>query len=134
MIVIDASAIAKYVLREENWEQVRDYLVAEPRSLDLALAEVANAIWKHQVIYRKISSREASLLNEALRKLGADVMVLESFVGYLRGATEIAVKEKLTIYDALYLVQAQKYGQFVTSDEPQRKIAVKLGLDVMYID
>ena len=133
MTVIDASAIAKYILREENWEQVRDYLVAEPRSLDLALAEVANAIWKHQVIYRKISSRETVLLNDALQKLGADVLVLESFAGYLRGATEIAMTEKLTIYDALYIVQAQKYDHFVTSDEPQRKIAVKLGLDVAYI-
>jgi predicted nucleic acid-binding protein len=134
VIVIDASAIAKYLLREAHWEQVRDYLVAEPRSLDLVLAEVANAIWNHHVIYRKISDREASLLYEALQKLGVDVLVLESFAGYLRGATEIAVKEKLTIYDALYVVQAQKYGHFVTSDEPQRKIAVKLGLDIMFIE
>lgn len=134
MTVIDASAIAKYVLREENWEQVRDYLAVEPRSLDLALAEVANAIWKHQVIYRKISGREASLLHEALQKLGVDVLVLESFAGYLRGATEIAVKEKLTVYDALYIAQAQQYGHFVTSDEPQRKIAMKLGLDVVFIE
>ena len=87
-------------------EQVRDYLTAEPCSLDLALAEVSNAIWKHQVIYRKISSSEATLLFEPLQKLGADVLILKSFVGYLRDATEIAVKEKLTIYDALYIVQA----------------------------
>jgi predicted nucleic acid-binding protein len=134
VIVIDASAIAKYVLREGHWEQVRDHLKPEPCSLDLALAEVANAIWKHQVIYGRISSREATLLFEALQKLGADVLVLESFEGYLRGATEIAVKEKLTIYDALYIVQAQKYGHFVTSDDLQRKIAVKLGLDVVFIE
>jgi predicted nucleic acid-binding protein len=134
VIVIDASAIAKYVLREAYWEQVRDYLAAEPCSQDLALAEVANAIWKHQVIYGRISSREATLLYEALQKLGADVLVLESFVGYLRGAMEIAMKEKLTIYDALYIVQAQKYGHFVTSDDLQRKIAVKLGLDVVFIE
>ncbi|MCK4734608.1 MAG: type II toxin-antitoxin system VapC family toxin [Methanophagales archaeon] len=134
MIVIDASAIAKYVLKEEHWEQVRDYLTAEPRSLDLALAEVSNAIWKHQVIYRKISSSEATVLFKVLQKLGADVLILESFAGYLRGATEIAVKEKLTIYDALYIVQAQRYGHFVTSDDFQRKIAVKLGLDVVFIE
>jgi len=54
VIVIDASAITKYVLKEEHWEQVRNYLTAEPCSLDLALAEVSNAIWKHQVIYRKM--------------------------------------------------------------------------------
>lgn len=134
MIVIDASAIAKYVLKEEHWEQVRDYLTAEPRSLDLALAEVSNAIWKHQVIYRKISSSEATVIFKVLQKLGADVLILESFAGYLRGATEIAVKEKLTIYDALYIVQAQRYGHFVTSDDFQRKIAVKLGLDVVFIE
>lgn len=134
MIVIDASAIAKYVLKEEHGEQVRDYLTAEPRSLDLALAEVSNAIWKHQVIYRKISSSEATVLFKVLQKLGADVLILESFAGYLRGATEIAVKEKLTIYDALYIVQAQRYGHFVTSDDFQRKIAAKLGLDVVFIE
>lgn len=134
MTVIDASAIAKYVLKEEHWEQVRDYLTAEPRSLDLALAEVSNAIWKHQVIYRKISSSEATVIFKVLQKLGADVLILESFAGYLRGATEIAVKEKLTIYDALYIVQAQRYGHFVTSDDFQRKIAVKLGLDVVFIE
>jgi predicted nucleic acid-binding protein len=62
VIVIDASAIAKYVLREEHWEQVRDYLTAEPRPLDMVVAEVTNAIWKHQVIYRKISSSEAACI------------------------------------------------------------------------
>jgi predicted nucleic acid-binding protein len=133
VIVIDASAIAKYVLREAQWEQVRDYLAAEPCSLDLALAEVSNAIWKHQVIYRRISSREASLLYEALQKLKADVMILESLEGYLTEALDIGVTEKLTIYDALYLAQAKKYGHFVTSDELQRKVAVKLGLDVVFI-
>ena len=78
------------------------------------------------------TSSEATLLFKALQKLGADVLILESFAGYLRGATEIAVKE--TIYDALYIVQAQKYGHFVTSDDLQRKIAVKLGLEVVFIE
>lgn len=134
MRVIDASAIAKYVLRDEHWELVRDQLATEPCSLDLALAEVANAIWKHQVIYGRISAREASLFYEALRKLGADVLVLEPFAGYLTAAIELGIKEKLSIYDALYLVQAQKYGSIVTSDEPQRTIAVNLGLEVVFIE
>ena len=134
MIVIDASTIAKYVLREAHWEQVRDYLAGQPCSLDIVLAEVANAIWKHHVFYRKISDREASLLHDALQKMGADVLILESFIGYLRAAAEIAVKEKLSIYDALYLAQAQRYGHFVTSDDTQRKIALKLGLDAVFIE
>jgi predicted nucleic acid-binding protein len=134
VIVIDASAIAKYVLREEHWEQVRDYLTAEPRPLDMVVAEVTNAIWKHQVIYRKISSMKPhALLFQALQKLKLDVLILESFDGYLTDALDIGVKEKLTIYDTLYIAQAKKYGHLVTSDERQRKIAEKLGFDLVYI-
>jgi predicted nucleic acid-binding protein len=61
VIVIDASAIAKYVLREGHWEQVRDHITPEPCSLDLALAGVSNAIWKHQVIYRRMRNYSTSL-------------------------------------------------------------------------
>ncbi len=32
MIVIDASSLAKYILREENWERVRHNLVDGPLS------------------------------------------------------------------------------------------------------
>lgn len=66
MIVIDASSLAKYILREENWELVRKHLAGEPCCLDLALAEVSNTIWKHQV-YGSISGGEASLMIDALK-------------------------------------------------------------------
>lgn len=133
MIVIDASSLAKYILREENWKTVRDHLATEPYSLDLALAEVSNAIWKHHVLYRRISSSEASLMFGALKKLRADVVVFESFEVYLQGALEIASREKIPVYDALYLVQAEKYGNFVTSDEIQREIGKKMGINVEYV-
>ena len=49
MIVVDASALAKYALREEGWEVVAGYLKgARPLySVDHLLKEVANALWKH---------------------------------------------------------------------------------------
>ncbi len=53
VIVIDASSLAKYILREKNWRDVRDHLVDEVFSLNLALAEVSNAVWKHNVLYGK---------------------------------------------------------------------------------
>ncbi len=45
MIVVDASALAKYILREEGWEKVytllaSDYVV----TVDHALKEVLNAV------------------------------------------------------------------------------------------
>lgn len=74
-----------------------------------------------------------ALLFQALQKLKLDVLILESFDGYLTDALDIGVKEKLTIYDTLYIAQAKKYGHLVTSDERQRKIAEKLGFDLVYI-
>lgn len=59
MIVIDASSLTKYILREENWRRVREYLLDDPYSLTLALAEVSNAIWKHHVLYRRISKKRS---------------------------------------------------------------------------
>ena len=117
MIVIDASSIAKYILREENWED-------EPYSLTLALAEVSNAIWKHHVLYKEISYEDAKTMFNALEKL-KDVVIFESFENYLKEAMKISIKEKITIYDALYLAQAKKFSSLLTSDEKQWKVAKK---------
>ncbi|MDN5319817.1 MAG: hypothetical protein PWP49_237 [Thermococcaceae archaeon] len=134
MIVIDASSLAKYILREENWERVRESLLNEPYSLTLALAEVSNAIWKHHVLYKVISNREAEIMIEALKKLKEDVVIFEPFEEYLKDAMEIAVSEKIPVYDALYLAQAKKYGSLLTSDEKQWEIAKKLEIKAEYVE
>jgi len=133
VIVIDASLLAKYVLREENWEMAREYLARESCSVDLALAEVSNAIWKHNVLYGKISSEEASLLFKALNKIREDVVFFEPLEEYLDNGMSIATEERIPIYDALYLAQADRYHELVTSDELQNRIAKKRGIDVEYI-
>lgn len=132
MIVIDASSIAKYILREENWEKVREYLLNEPYSLTLALAEVSNAIWKHHVLYKEITDENAKTMFNALKKL-KDVVIFEPFEKYLEDAMELSIIEKITIYDALYLAQAKKLGNFLTSDEKQWKIAKKMEINVEFI-
>jgi len=134
VIVIDASSLAKYILREENWERVRESLLNEPYSLTLALAEVSNAIWKHHVLYKVISNREAEIMIEALKKLKEDVVIFEPFEEYLKDAMEIAVSEKIPVYDALYLAQAKKYGSLLTSDEKQWEIAKKLEIKAEYVE
>lgn len=134
MIVIDASSLAKYILREENWERVRESLLDEPYSLTLALAEVSNAVWKHHVLYKIISKEEAEIMIEALKKLKEDVVIFEPFEDYLKDAMEIAVSEKIPVYDALYLAQAKKYGSLLTSDEKQWEIAKKLEIKAEYVE
>ena len=134
MRVIDASTIAKYVLREEHWEQVRDQLAAEPCSLDLALAEVATAIWKHQVIYRRISRDAATRMLDALKRLKADVVLFEPSSEYLEATLEIACNARIPVYDAFYFAQARHHvAPLVTSDDRQRLLAMKLRISVDFV-
>ena len=41
---------------------------------------------------------------------------------------------KMPFYDAIYLAQAKKHGELLTSDEKQRRAAEKIGVKVKYID
>ena len=45
-MVVDSSALAKYMLREEGWEDVEKRLERGAVTLDLAVKEVLNALWK----------------------------------------------------------------------------------------
>ncbi|BAA29464.1 type II toxin-antitoxin system VapC family toxin [Pyrococcus horikoshii] len=134
MIVIDASSIAKYILREENWEEVRKYLLDDPHSLTLALAEVSNAIWKHYVLYKVVSAEEVGIMLKALKRLEEDVINFEPFEHYLKDAMSIAINWSIPVYDALYLAQAKRYGKLLTSDKEQWRIAKKLKIKAEYVE
>jgi predicted nucleic acid-binding protein len=130
VIVIDASALAKYILHEEGWEEVSRYVrkMKPLYSIDHVLKEVVNAVWKHTM--KNIILPEIAIqLYSSLEKLAkSQVIVLEDELTYMRRAVEIALRYGITIYDALYIAQAEKYGELLTSDEKQGSIARELGI------
>ena len=134
MRVIDASAIAKYLLREEHWEQVREQLAADPCSLDLAVAEVTNAIWKHHVVYGRISRDAATRMLDALKRLTVDVVLFEPASEYVEATLEFACNARIPVYDAFYFAQARHHvAPLVTSDDRQRLLAMKLRISVEFV-
>jgi predicted nucleic acid-binding protein len=44
--VIDSSSLSKYVNRETNWDRVRELLREGCTTLELAVKEVGNSLWK----------------------------------------------------------------------------------------
>ena len=136
MIVVDASSLVKYVLHEENWKDV-SFFVKERKplySVDHVVKEVGNAVWKHCCLRRVISREKALKLYQSFVKLfQTGVIVAESEEAYLDAALQIALDYGVTFYDSLYLAQAQKYGEFLTSDEEQADIANQLGIKVYLI-
>jgi len=136
VIVIDASSLAKYIIKEEGWTEVEKYLTSEQvYTLDLAIKEVLNVIWKYLVIFRMLP------LNIAMEKYSILMNLIENKIvniddekRYLKEAFNVALKMKLTIYDALYIAQAIKLSaQLLTSDEGQARAAQSLGLKVIFV-
>lgn len=135
MIVIDASALTKYILKEENWLEVSDYLKRGVLSVDYIIKEVGNAIWKHFTL-RKIIDRD--IANNLFRLLfsfiESKVLTLEPETKFLESAFKIAIDNEITLYDAIYLAQAKQCGELLTSDKKQSEVAEALGIKVHFIE
>jgi len=120
--VLDASALAKFVLREEGWREVIRFL-GEAESVDHILKEVANAVWKARG--RGIIGGEDALRKfEALLALVGKNLKLVNESDILPAAFDLALARGVTVYDALYVALAKREDlPLVTSDEVQAEAA-----------
>ncbi|NHV45751.1 MAG: type II toxin-antitoxin system VapC family toxin [Candidatus Verstraetearchaeota archaeon] len=134
VFVIDSSTIAKFLLKEEGWRKVKDIIIEKPYTLDLALKEVANAIWRRTILLGNMNIEKAFVLLDDLLKLKNTLLIVEEQDLYLNQALKIAIENKIPIYDTLFITQAiSKQAVLITSDENQYKIAQKLNVKVLYI-
>jgi predicted nucleic acid-binding protein len=134
VFVIDSSTIAKFLLKEEGWRKVKEIIIEKPYTLDLALKEVANAIWRRTILLGNMNIEKAFVLLDDLLKLKNTLLIVEEQDLYLNQAFRIAIENKIPIYDTLFITQAiSKQAVLITSDENQYKIAQKLNVKVLYI-
>ncbi|MEM4674971.1 MAG: type II toxin-antitoxin system VapC family toxin, partial [Nitrososphaerota archaeon] len=104
MIAIDASSLAKYLLKEKGWTNVRSLLETRSplHSVDLLVKEVSNVLWKHAKVVKAIDEARAQLLFKALMELvKGSVIILEPEINYLERAYTISLAETVSIYDSL---------------------------------
>ena len=137
MIVVDASSLVKYLLKEENWHEVEEHLARERAyTVSHAVKELLNALWRH-VALLKTFSREIAIEKWTLfkRLAESDVIVLKAQEEYLEMALNIALDHGITVYDSLYIACASKLkASLLSSDEEQSKVAEMLGLPVIFIE
>ena len=123
MTVIDASALAKLVLKEDGWKKVTEHLKAGTLSVDHIINEVANAIWK-RFKQGTVPLEKAKIMLKTLKLLQKKTIKIEGELTYMDVATEIAFSQDITIYDSLYIAMAKEKGlKLLTTDEIQAKIA-----------
>ena len=124
MIVIDASALTKFVLKEEGWEEVMSYLKAGTVSIDLVVKEVANAVWRR---FRRggVTSEEVKIILQALWEIVEKAVRVEGELNYIDEAIRITFSRNITVYDSLYIAMAKMKGlNLLTADEAQAKAAM----------
>lgn len=134
MIVIDASALAKFVLKEGGWRDLAEHLKAGTVSADHAIKEVANAVWKR---FKRgaISLRESELMLNALERLVGNSVIIEDESAHMGEAIRIAFSRDIAIYDAIYIAIAKhKDLALLTADERQAEAAKGEGVMVIRID
>jgi len=76
-------------------------------TVDFALAECLNVIWKHTNLLKDLKPEEASLAVEDLAKLYGDLAITQT--KELRDeAMHIAISQNIPVYDALFIAAAEK--------------------------
>jgi len=130
MLVIDASVLAKYVSREEGWREARRLLSSGAYTVELAVKEAANALWKKALR----GEADPAAVPEIAARLYRVVELLDQ-EEVLREAVEIALRRRVTVYDALYIAAAKKHGAVLaTADRRQAEAAMEEGVEVRLLD
>ena len=95
-------------------------------TVDIALAESLNAIWKHTRIHRDLEMEEAESAIQDLTKIYDAMNILETRE-LSNEAAEISLTKGITIYDSLYIAAAMKLkATLYTADQKLCKISKEL--------
>ncbi len=136
MITIDASAIIKLVIKEEDSDIARKLFddiieIGEPiLAPDLILTEAINGIWKHLVLLKDISEAQFDTAINNLILIWNNLSLLRTD-GLLSNAITIAKRQKIAFYDALYVaVSISNDAPFFTFDKPVLDKCTGIGLKV----
>ncbi len=131
MKVIDSSSLSKFLNREDGWEDVSKELEAGCISVELAIKEVGNSLWR-RVQRGEITGNTASkVYNTFLQHLPLRLADQRELYG---DAIMLAISNSITLYDAIFIQLARKLGiALVTSDKKQADVCKKLGIQVRHI-
>jgi len=127
--VIDSSSIIKYIAKEEHWKRVEEYVKEGCITLDLAVKETANALVKKTLRGEVDLETAREILNYIPR-----IVKIKSQNEQFPKALEIAVKNKLPIYDALFMALSLNTNvPLLTSDKKQAETSKEYGITVILV-
>jgi predicted nucleic acid-binding protein len=129
--VIDSSSLVKFFSKEEDWEKIAKIIEEGVITLDLSIKEVANALWKKILMGEMNEDIAIKIIYDLLK---GEAIIIVNQDEYLIEAFKIANRNKITIYDSLFIALAKsKNLELVTSDKKQYEIAKNEGVNAILI-
>lgn len=105
--VLDSGVIFALYFEEDASERAVNVVdKLSPITVDLAVAEVGNAAWKRVALFKENKDSTRASLSKCLEFIKSCRVILTSDLAEL--AYEIALKNKTTFYDSLFLAAAEK--------------------------
>jgi len=129
--VIDSSSLVKFFSKEKGWEKVAQIIAEGVMTLDLSIKEVANALWKKILMGEMKEDVAIKILSDLLKR---EAMLIVNQDEYLLEAFKIANRNKITIYDSLFIALAKSMNlELITSDKKQYEIAKNEGVNTQLV-
>ncbi len=136
MTVIDSSAFLKFLLKEDGYQYIKQWLHPDkdPHSVSMLLAEVGNVLWKYHRMSLITEEKAGELYNKVVDICKHTIITIESNEQYGNDALHLAMKHDHPFYDMLFIAQAIA-GQrdLITCDKSQATIAEKCGINVFRV-
>ncbi|MEM4444022.1 MAG: type II toxin-antitoxin system VapC family toxin [Thermofilum sp.] len=110
LYVADASVFASIIVKDEFHERATDFVrrySGRLATLDLAVVEVANALWRHAWLLGRIPGDRYEKLSRNIKPLVLGAARLYPAAEFLEAASSAAYEYSITVYDALYVALAQ---------------------------
>lgn len=109
-IFLDSNVIAAMFFKEAaSPRALKSAAGSDPITLDLAVAEVGNVAWKQVVFFSEDKDRALDALRDGLDFIATSCTLLKAS-DLFEEAFEIAVVDKTSFYDSLFLAGAEREG------------------------
>jgi predicted nucleic acid-binding protein len=131
-LILDSNILVKLVIGEEDSEDARLAIDGFSKkgydfcTVDIALAEGLNALWKHCCLVKDLKTDEARVAADDFAKIFLGLNIVPTSDLH-EAAMEIALTHNIAPYDSLYAAASKKLGgTLYTADQKLYTVACKI--------
>jgi predicted nucleic acid-binding protein len=129
--LIDASSLM-LLMKTASIQMELDFLKVSS-ILDLTFYEIGNAIWKETCLTKFLTKKEAEDLRNKVQIVLAKINRISSEASSFQRIFDVSEGEKLSFYDASYLLVAKEKGLILLTEDKELRTKAKKQIEVQNV-